>query len=127
MRSSQVALTAEEFEQLELHIEEVVETKITAKLNKLILAVVLAGVGSVSASVGTLAWAGYEWGTLKNSTLLHDVKGDQHIGTFVTRSEWTLVQAATVDQLTDIKESLRDISARLNKTASLDKPALPVP
>lgn len=115
-------MTPDDFEKLELHIERVVEEKVSTRLNKLILAVLIAGVGSVTASVGSVMWAGFEWGKLKTKTEQHDAQNDQHVSTFVTRQEWLLTQSAQLSQLTDIKETLKELSARLNnKTAAFRK------
>jgi hypothetical protein len=113
-------MTPEDFEKFEIHIERIVEEKVSSRLNKLVLAVLVAGVGSVTASVGSVMWAGFEWGKLKTRTEQHDSHNDHHISTFVTRQEWLLTQSAQLSQLTDIKEALRELSTRLNnKTAAL--------
>jgi len=115
-------MTPEDFEKFELHIERVVEEKIASRLNKLILAVLVAGAGSVTASVGSVMWAGFEWGKLKSRTEQHDINNDHHLSIFVTRQEWLLTQSAQLSQLTDIKEALKELSARLNnKTAAILK------
>ena len=118
----------EEFEKLELHIEKIVEEKVSTRLNKLILAVFIAGAGSVATSVGSVLWAGIEWGKLKTTAEQHDTFKDHHASVFVTRQEWLLTQSAQLSQLTDIKETLREITNRLNnKTAANTSPDLLVP
>lgn len=119
-------MTAEDFEKFEIHIERIVEEKVSSRLNKLVLAVLVAGVGSVTASVGSVMWAGFEWGKLKTKIEQHDLHNDQHASLFVTRQEWMLTQAAQLDQLRDIKEALKEL-ARNPKTASLfDSDSLPL-
>lgn len=121
-------MSPEEFEKLEIHIEKVVEERISTRLNKLILAVFIAGTGSVTASVGSVLWAGFEWGKLKTTTEQHDTFKDHHASVYVTRQEWLLTQSAQLSQLTDIKEALRELTNRLNnKTASTVHPDLLAP